>query len=199
MKALPNSLNRLIDGLSAFPGIGKKTAQRMAFFLLKEDRNIAVNLAKSILDIKDQIHTCPICHNISETAPCGICSDTKRDDHLLCVVEDTEDLLAFERTNEYHGKYHVLGGVLSPLDGIGPDELNVDSLLSRVNETTEVIIATNPNTEGDTTALYLAKILNPLGKKVTRLAQGIPVGGDLEYADEATLVSALAGRKTIQS
>lgn len=199
MKALPDSLNRLIDGLSAFPGIGKKTAQRMAFFLLKENRDIAVNLAKSILDIKDQIHTCPICHNISETAPCGICSDTKRDDHLLCVVEDTEDLLAFERTNEYHGKYHVLGGVLSPLDGIGPDELNVDSLLSRVNETTEVIIATNPNTEGDTTALYLAKILNPIGVKVTRLAQGIPVGGDLEYADEATIVSALAGRKTLQS
>ncbi|MBC8174504.1 MAG: recombination protein RecR [Candidatus Marinimicrobia bacterium] len=199
MKALPDSLNRLIDGLSAFPGIGKKTAQRMAFFLLKENRDIAVNLAKSILDIKDQIHTCPICHNISETAPCGICSDTKRDDHLLCVVEDTEDLLVFERTNEYHGKYHVLGGVLSPLDGIGPDELNVDSLLSRVNETTEVIIATNPNTEGDTTALYLAKILNPIGVKVTRLAQGIPVGGDLEYADEATIVSALAGRKTLQS
>ena len=194
MKALPDSLSRLIEGFARFPGIGKKTAQRMAFYLLKSDRGQAVELAKSILEIKDQIHECPICHNISETSPCGICADPKRDETILCVVEDTIDLLAFEKTNEYNGKYHVLGGVLSPLDGIGPDELHVDSLLERLNGKTEVIIATNPSAEGETTALYLAKILKPRNVNITRLATGIPVGGDLEYADEATIISALEGR-----
>lgn len=197
MKALPDSLNRLIKGLSAFPGIGKKTAQRMAFFLLKSEREMAVNLAKSILEVKDQIHECSICHTISETSVCGICTDQKRDDSLLCVVEDSTDLLAFEKTNEYNGKYHVLGGVISPLDGIGPDELHIDSLLERLNGTEEVIIATNPNAEGETTALYLAKILKSRDVKVSRIAKGIPVGGDLEYADEATIVSALEGRITL--
>ncbi|MCH8012187.1 MAG: recombination protein RecR [Candidatus Marinimicrobia bacterium] len=197
MKALPDSLNRLIEGLSAFPGIGKKTAQRMAFFLLKSEREMAVNLAKSILEVKDQIHECSICHAISETSLCGICTDQKRDDSLLCVVEDSIDLLVFEKTNEYNGKYHVLGGVISPLDGIGPDELHIDSLLERLNGTEEVIIATNPNAEGDTTALYLAKILKSRDVKVSRIAKGIPVGGDLEYADEATIVSALEGRTTL--
>ena len=166
----------------------------MAFYLLKSDRGQAVELAKSILEIKDQIHECPICHNISETSPCGICADPKRDETILCVLEDTIDLLAFEKTNEYNGKYHVLGGVLSPLDGIGPDELHVDSLLERLNGKTEVIIATNPSAEGETTALYLAKILKPRNVNITRLATGIPVGGDLEYADEATIISALEGR-----
>lgn len=197
MKALPDSLNRLIEGLSAFPGIGKKTAQRMAFYLLKSEREMAVTLAKSILEVKDQIHECSICHAISETSPCGICTDQKRDASLLCVVEDSIDLLVFEKTNEYNGKYHVLGGVISPLDGIGPDELHIDSLLERLNGTEEVIIATNPNAEGDTTALYLAKLLKSRDVKVSRLAKGIPVGGDLEYADEATIVSAIEGRITL--
>jgi len=194
MKVLPESLNRLIDSFSQFPGIGIKTAQRMAFHLLKSDRDHAIILAKSILDVKDQINECPICFNISETAPCNICSDSKRDDSLLCVVEDATDLLAFEKTSEYHGKYHVLGGVLSPLDGIGPNDLHVDSLLERLDGTKEIIIATNPSAEGETTALYLAKILKPYEVRISRLAKGIPVGGDLEYADEATIVSALEGR-----
>ncbi len=197
MDALPESLNRLIDGLSDFPGIGKKTAERMAFYLLKSNDGWAQNLAKAIMDVKEQIHECPICHNISDTSPCSICSDTKRDPSLLCVVEDTTDLVVFEKTNHFRGKYHVLGGVLSPLDGIGPEDLHFDTLLERINGEEEVIIATNPSAEGETTALYLAKLLKEHNIKVTRLASGIPVGGDLEYTDEATLVSALEGRREI--
>ena len=197
MDALPESLNRLIDGLSDFPGIGKKTAERMAFYLLKSNDGWAQNLAKAIMDVKEQIHECPICHNISDTSPCSICSDTKRDPSLLCVVEDTTDLVVFEKTNHFRGKYHVLGGVLSPLDGIGPEDLHFDSLLERINGEEEVIIATNSSAEGETTALYLAKLLKEHNIKVTRLASGIPVGGDLEYTDEATLVSALEGRREI--
>ena len=197
MDALPESLNRLVDGLSDFPGIGKKTAERMAFYLLKSNDGWALNLAKAIMDVKEQIHECPICHNISDTSPCSICSDTKRDPSLLCVVEDTTDLVVFEKTNHFRGKYHVLGGVLSPLDGIGPEDLHFDTLLERINGEEEVIIATNPSAEGETTALYLAKILKEHNIKVTRLASGIPVGGDLEYTDEATLVSALEGRREI--
>lgn len=197
MDALPESLNRLVDGLSDFPGIGKKTAERMAFYLLKSNDGWAQNLAKAIMDVKEQIHECPICHNISDTSPCSICSDTKRDPSLLCVVEDTTDLVVFEKTNHFRGKYHVLGGVLSPLDGIGPEDLHFDTLLERINGEEEVIIATNPSAEGETTALYLAKILKEHNIKVTRLASGIPVGGDLEYTDEATLVSALEGRREI--
>ena len=197
MDALPESLNRLVDGLSDFPGIGKKTAERMAFYLLKSNDGWAQNLAKAIMDVKEQIHECPICHNISDTSPCSICSDTKRDPSLLCVVEDTTDLVVFEKTNHFRGKYHVLGGVLSPLDGIGPEDLHFDTLLERINGEEEVIIATNPNAEGETTALYLAKLLKEHNIKVTRLASGIPVGGELEYTDEATLVSALEGRREI--
>jgi recombination protein RecR len=197
MDALPESLNRLVDGLSDFPGIGKKTAERMAFYLLKSNDGWAQNLAKAIMDVKEQIHECPICHNISDTSPCSICSDAKRDPSLLCVVEDTTDLVVFEKTNHFRGKYHVLGGVLSPLDGIGPEDLHFDTLLERINGEEEVIIATNSNAEGETTALYLAKLLKEHNIKVTRLASGIPVGGDLEYTDEATLVSALEGRREI--
>ena len=194
MRALPDSVNHLIDGFSRFPGIGKKTAQRMAFFLLKTERQLAVSLARSILEMKDRVHACPLCHNISETSPCGICTDPKRDETLLCVVEDATDLLSLEKTSEFRGKYHVLGGVISPLDGIGPDDLHVDSLLERLNGVKEVVIATNPSAQGETTALYLAKILKPKGVKVSKLARGIPMGGDLEYTDEATIVSALEGR-----
>jgi len=197
MDALPESLNRLVDGLSDFPGIGKKTAERMAFYLLKSNDGWAQNLAKAIMDVIEQIHECPICHNISDTSPCSICSDAKRDPSLLCVVEDTTDLVVFEKTNHFRGKYHVLGGVLSPLDGIGPEDLHFDTLLERINGEEEVIIATNSNAEGETTALYLAKLLKEHNIKVTRLASGIPVGGDLEYTDEATLVSALEGRREI--
>ena len=197
MDALPESLNRLIDGLSDFPGIGKKTAERMAFYLLKSNDGWAQNLAKAIMDVIEQIHECPICHNISDTSSCSICSDAKRDPSLLCVVEDTTDLVVFEKTNHFRGKYHVLGGVLSPLDGIGPEDLHFDTLLERINGEEEVIIATNPSAEGETTALYLAKLLKEHNIKVTRLASGIPVGGDLEYTDEATLVSALEGRREI--
>ena len=197
MDALPESLNRLVDGLSDFPGIGKKTAERMAFYLLKSNDGWAQNLAKAIMDVIEQIHECPICHNISDTSPCSICSDAKRDPSLLCVVEDTADLIVFEKTNHFRGKYHVLGGVLSPLDGIGPEDLHFDTLLERINGEEEVIIATNPSAEGETTALYLAKLLKEHNIKVTRLASGIPVGGDLEYTDEATLVSALEGRREI--
>ena len=197
MDALPESLNRLVAGLSDFPGIGKKTAERMAFYLLKSNDGWAQNLAKAIMDVKEQIHECPICHNISDTSPCSICSDTKRDSSLLCVVEDTTDLVVFEKTNHFRGKYHVLGGVLSPLDGIGPEDLHFDTLLERINGEEEVIIATNPSAEGETTALYLAKLLKEHNIKVTRLASGIPVGGELEYTDEATLVSALEGRREI--
>ena len=143
------------------------------------------------------IHECPTCHNISDTSSCSICSDTKRDSSLLCVVEDTTDLVVFEKTNHFRGKYHVLGGVLSPLDGIGPEDLHFDTLLERVNGEEEVIIATNSSAEGETTALYLAKLLKDYNVKVTRLASGIPVGGELEYTDEATLVSALEGRREI--
>ena len=194
MRALPDSVNHLIDGFSRFPGIGKKTAQRMAFFLLKTERHLAVSLAKSILEMKDRVHACPLCHNISETSPCGICTDPKRDETLLCVVEDATDLLSLEKTSEFRGKYHVLGGVISPLDGIGTDDLHVESLLERLNGEKEVVIATNPSAQGETTALYLAKILKPKGVKVSKLARGIPMGGDLEYTDEATIVSALEGR-----
>ena len=197
MNALPESLNRLIDGLTDFPGIGKKTAERMAFYLLKSNDGWAQNLAKSIINVKELIHECPTCHNISDTSSCSICSDTKRDSSLLCVVEDTTDLVVFEKTNHFRGKYHVLGGVLSPLDGIGPEDLHFDTLLERVNGEEEVIIATNSSAEGETTALYLAKLLKDYNVKVTRLASGIPVGGELEYTDEATLVSALEGRREI--
>ena len=197
MNALPESLNRLIDGFTDFPGIGRKTAERMAFYLLKSNDGWAQNLAKSIINVKELIHECPTCHNISDTSSCSICSDTKRDSSLLCVVEDTTDLVVFEKTNHFRGKYHVLGGVLSPLDGIGPEDLHFDTLLERVNGEEEVIIATNSSAEGETTALYLAKLLKDYNVKVTRLASGIPVGGELEYTDEATLVSALEGRREI--
>ena len=197
MNTLPESLNRLVDGLSQFPGIGKRTAERMAFHLLNSNSGWAQNLAQAIVDVKEQIHECSLCHNISETIPCSICADEKRDGTLLCVVEDTTDLVAFEKTSHYRGKYHVLGGVLSPLDGIGPENLHIDTLLDRLSGEEEVIIATNPSAEGETTALYLSKQLKEKSVKVTRLASGIPVGGDLEYTDEATLVSALEGRREI--
>ncbi|RMF61005.1 MAG: recombination protein RecR [Calditrichaeota bacterium] len=189
------SMERVIAELSKLPGIGRKSAQRLAFFLLKTPRSEVQQLADSLLAIKDKVKLCSTCYNITEDDPCFICRNERRDRSLLCVVEEANDVLALERTGEYRGLYHVLGGALSPLEGIGPEDLRIKELMVRLNGTTrEVIIATNPNTEGEATALYLEKIIKPVVAKVTRIARGLPVGGDLEYADETTLTRALEGR-----
>ncbi len=191
-----DSLEKLVEEFSKFPGIGKKTAQRMAFFVLKQRREESEALAQAILDVKSKVRYCSVCFNITEEDPCSICKDEKRDRSMICVVEEANDVMALEKTNQYKGLYHVLGGVISPLDGIGPDDLKVKELLARLKDTQikEVIIATNPSTEGEATALYLAKLIKPLEIKVTRIARGLPAGGDLEYADQTTLASALEGR-----
>ncbi|MBL51593.1 MAG: recombination protein RecR [Candidatus Marinimicrobia bacterium] len=197
MQAFPDSANRLIEEFSQLPGIGKKTAQRLAFHLLKSESKKAYRLADALKEIKIKVRSCTICDGITEENPCKICSDIRRDNSILCIVEDAPDIYAFEKTNSFRGKYHVLGGALSPLDGIGPDELNLNKLLERIEPGMEIVIATNPSVEGETTALYLAKILSDENVKVTRLARGIPVGGDLEYIDEATLIRAMEGRTSI--
>ena len=199
MAYYPDPVARLIEALQRLPGIGPKTAQRLTFFLLKRPVEEVRELSESLLAVKDQIVYCRLCFNITDEDPCRICADPSRDSRLLCVVEEPNDLLAMERTGEYRGRYHVLLGALSPLDGIGPDDLKVKELLVRleVGETTEVILATNPNVEGEATALYLAKLLRPLGLRVTRIARGLPVGGDLEYADQVILSKALEGRREI--
>ena len=199
MAYYPDAVARLIEALQRLPGIGPKTAQRLTFFLLKRPVEEVRELSESLLAVKDQIVYCRLCFNITDEDPCRICADPSRDSRLLCVVEEPNDLLAMERTGEYRGRYHVLLGALSPLDGIGPDDLKVKELLVRleVGDTTEVILATNPNVEGEATALYLAKLLRPLGLRVTRIARGLPVGGDLEYADQVTLSKALEGRREI--
>ena len=197
MSALPESLIKLIDLLSDFPGIGKKTAERMAFFILKKKTVWATELSNILLKVKENIHECPICNNISETSPCMICVDESRDDKVICLVEDTIDLITFEKTGFFKGKYHVLGGLLSPLDGVGPENLNINSLSNRIDSINELIIATNPSSEGETTALYISELYKDKDIKISRLARGIPVGGDLEYTDEATLISAIEGRREI--
>ena len=199
MAAHPPAVARLIEALQRLPGIGPKTAQRLAFHLLKQPTAAVHDLADALVDVKARVVHCSRCFNVTDQDPCGICDDPARDASLLCVVEEPNDLVAMERTGEYRGRYHVLLGALSPLDGIGPDELKVRELLARVeaNNIREVILATNPNVEGDATALYLAKLLRPLGMHVTRIARGLPVGGDLEYADEVTLSRALEGRRDI--
>ena len=194
MNSFPESVNQLIRELSRLPGIGQKTAQRLTFHILKSDQNDVERLARSLMDIKEKTGSCTICGAITETDPCGICSDSKRDDYLICIVEDAQDIYAFEKTNSFRGKYHVLGGVISPLDGIGPDDLNLEKLYSRVEPGTEIVLATNPSIEGDTTALYLAKVLTKKKVKITRLARGIPVGSEIEYMDEITLIRAMEGR-----
>ena len=194
MNSFPESVNQLIRELSRLPGIGQKTAQRLTFHILKSDQNDVERLARSLMDIKEKTGSCTICGAITETVPCGICSDSKRDDYLICIVEDAQDIYAFEKTNSFRGKYHVLGGVISPLDGIGPDDLNLEKLYSRVEPGTEIVLATNPSIEGDTTALYLAKVLTKKKVKITRLARGIPVGSEIEYMDEITLIRAMEGR-----
>lgn len=192
-------LARLIEELSKMPTVGPKTAQRLAFYILRASPEDAARLAQAILDAKARIHYCSICFHITDVDPCAICTNPTRSHATICIVEDPRDVLAMERTREYRGLYHVLHGAISPLDGIGPDDLKIAELLARLRsgEVSEVIVATNPRVEGEATAIYLAKILKPLGIKVTRIAHGLPVGGDLEYADEVTLAKALEGRREI--
>jgi recombination protein RecR len=199
MAYYPEPVARLIEALQRLPGIGPKTAQRLTFFLLKRPADEVRELSDSLRAVKDRIVSCSTCFNVTDADPCRICADPGRDARLLCVVEEPNDLLAMERTGEFRGRYHVLQGALSPLDGIGPDDLRVRELLLRLEAGTaaEVILATNPNVEGEATALYLARLLRPLGVRVTRIARGLPVGGDLEYADQVTLSKALEGRREI--
>lgn len=194
MGSFPNSVQRLIDRFARFPGIGKKTAQRMAFQVMKTGEIEAAELAESIMNVKTKIHFCTICGGITEDDPCNICTDPKRIQDMICVVEDPQDIFIFERSSSYRGVYHVLGGILSPLDGIGPDDLNLNKLIDRVKDNAEIILATNPSIEGDTTALYINKLFSEKNVKITRLARGIPVGSAIEYIDEATLTRALEGR-----
>ena len=198
MPQLPEPLERLIQELSRLPGIGPKTAQRLAFHLLRADRQRAESLAQAIGDVKARIGYCERCYNIAEGSLCAICASPRRDASVLCVVESALDVLAVERTSEFNGLYFVLHGVISPIDGIGPDQLHVPQLLDRVRAegVTEVIVATDADIEGEATAVYLQRALMPLGAKVTRPAHGLPVGGDLEYADELTLARALSGRRS---
>jgi recombination protein RecR len=192
-------LARLIEEFARLPGIGRKTARRLAFHLLKTEEDAVRRFAQALIDAKERVLFCDICHNLTETSPCAICTDKRREAGFICVVEEPSDVLAIEGTGEYRGHYHVLHGVLSPLDGIGPEDLKVKELLARVRETRplEVILALNPDTEGDATAFYLQKLLSPLGCAVSRIARGIPVGGDLEFADSVTLARALAGRERL--
>ena len=199
MAYYPEPVARLIDALQRLPGIGPKTAQRLTFYMLKRPPDEVRELGDALIAVKEKITYCRTCFNVTDEDPCRICSDPRRDEHVICVVEEPNDLLAMERTGEYRGRYHVLLGALSPLDGIGPDDLKIRELLVRLEgrETTEVILATNPNVEGEATALYLAKLLRPLAVRITRIARGLPVGGDLEYADQVTLSKALEGRREI--
>jgi recombination protein RecR len=189
-------ISELIDQLSKLPGIGPKSAQRLAFHMLKGNKEDAERLAEAILSLKDKVKFCPVCYNVTDEPLCEYCSDVRRDDAIICVVEEPRDIVAMERTREFNGRYHVLGAAISPIDGIGPEDLRIKELLARLNDgkVTEIIMATNPNIEGEATAMYLTRLIRPLGIRITRLASGLPVGGDLEYADEVTLGSALRGR-----
>lgn len=199
MKYFAPPVEKLIEQFERLPGIGYKTAQRLAFFVLDLPKDQAEEFAKAILDAKQTVHTCKVCQNLTDGEICSICSDPMRDKGLICVVTDPKDVVALERTREYKGLYHVLHGVISPLNGIGPNQLRIKELLQRVadEDIREVIMATNPDTEGEATAMYLSRLLKPFGVAVTRLAYGVPVGGHLEYADEVTLTRALEGRTQI--
>lgn len=196
MKLLPKSVQNLIDELSRLPGIGPKSAQRLAFFLLRGTKERASALGEAVLNIKENIKICSVCSNLAEEDPCIICTDLKRNQSQIMVVEEPLDIIAFEKTSKYEGTYHVLHGAISPVEGIGPDDLYIKQLLERVHSGVikEIILATNINVEGEATALYLQKIIQPLGIKITRIARGLPVGSDIEYADEITLSRALEGR-----
>jgi recombination protein RecR len=199
MTAFSPSVEILVSELSQLPGIGRKSAQRITFYLLKIPDGEALALAKAIIDVKQKVSFCSTCFNITETDPCPICRDERRDSSVLCVVERPSDVIAVEKTSGFRGRFHVLGGALSPLHGIGPDELRVDELIARLNDQVkEVIVATNPNTEGEATAIFLSKLMKPLGLKVTRIARGLPMGSDLDLADEVTLTRAIEGRSEMQ-
>lgn len=199
MDVTPRAVTRLIEEFHRLPGIGPKSAQRLTFYLLRSSREQVMSLATAISELRDKITTCSICTNIAETNPCAICSDETRDRSMICVVEEPLDVLALERTREYKGLYHVLHGAISPVDGINPEDLHIRELLDRLkdNSVHEVLLATNPNLEGEATAMYLERLIKPLGIRMTRLARGLPVGGDLEYADEVTLTRALEGRREV--
>ena len=194
-----DTISRLIEGLSKLPGLGQRSAERITFYLLKAPAEETAKLAQAILDIKTKIKACSTCNNITELDPCAICRDPRRTADELCVVEQPPDILSIEKTHEFRGRYHVLLGAISPLDGIGPDDLKIKGLLERVKneKVKEVIIATNPTSEGETTAVYLARLLKPLGPKITRLARGIPMGSSLEYIDASTMTKALEGRREV--
>ena len=197
--ALPDPLTRLIEELVRLPGIGPKGAQRLAFHLLKTPRELTDRLIDALRDVKDRVTYCSICNNITDADPCPLCNDDRRDHRTICVVEEPQNVTAIEKTREFKGMYHVLMGALSPLQGIGPDDLRITGLLARIGSgsVTEVILATNPTVEGEATALYLARLLKPLGVRVTRIAMGIPVGSDLEYADEVTMTRAMENRRDL--
>jgi recombination protein RecR len=196
---LPDPLARLVEQLQKLPGIGAKGAQRLAFHILKNPRDEADRLCEAIRDVKERVTYCSTCNNITEADPCAFCTSPSRDQRLICVVEEPQNVSVIEKTREFRGLYHVLMGVLSPLQGVGPDDLKIKSLLARVANggVEEVILATNPTVEGEATALYLARLLKPLGVRVTRIAMGIPVGSDLEYADEVTMTRAMEGRRDL--
>lgn len=194
-----SAIQKLLDELERLPGIGPKSAQRIAYWILNEDRVDATRLAQAIIEVKDTVHFCSRCFNYAQDELCDICASSKRDQNTICVVSEPRDIPPIERTGTFPGVYHVLGGALSPLEGIGPDDLHIAELLARLNNpnVAEVILATNPNIEGETTASYLARLIKPLGVKVSRLASGLPVGGDLEFADEVTLGRAIEARREL--
>jgi len=199
MSLYEGPVQALIDELGRLPGIGPKSAQRIAFYLLKTPQEDAKRLARVIVEAKERVSWCRVCFNIAEGDLCSFCRDERRDPTLICVVEEPRDIVSVERTGEFHGRYHVLQGAISPIEGVLPDQLRIKELLARIGDdgVEEVIIATNPNIEGEATAMYLARLLKPLGVRVTRIASGLPVGGDLEYADEVTLGRALEGRREL--
>lgn len=199
MKYYARPLSNLIGQLTKLPGIGKKTAQRLAFYILSMEDESITELAGAISEIKGKLDYCSVCNNLTERDPCPICSDSKRDSSIICVIENVKDIIAMEKTGEYKGLYHVLHGAISPMDGVGPDDIKIQGLLNRINnnQVEEIILATDPNVEGEATAMYIAKLLKSLEIKTTRIAHGLPAGGDLEYADEVTLSKALEGRREI--
>lgn len=198
MNAAP-SIQKLLDELERLPGVGPKSAQRIAYWILNSDKTTSMRLSEAIAEVKDTVHFCSRCYNYAENDLCEICASAKRDQGIICVVSEPRDIPPIERTAAFSGTYHVLGGALSPMEGIGPDDLHISPLLQRLasEEVDEVLLATNPNVEGETTATYLARLIKPLGIKVTRLASGLPVGGDLEFADEVTLGRAIESRRTL--
>jgi len=198
MASIP-ALENLVDRFASLPGIGRKSAQRLAYRVLAMSKEDALAFAGAITEAHEKVHRCPVCHNLTDTELCSVCSAEGRDPSVLCVVESPRDVVAFEKTREYTGKYHVIHGLISPMDGIGPDQLYIKDLVARVanEDVKEVIMATNPTVEGESTAIYISKLLKPLGVRVTRLAYGMPVGGNLEYADEVTLFRALEGRNEL--